>query len=54
MGMVEGRAVFAGAFAGSRFKTFVAKQNTPIWSSGLTNFAVRFVKISASIVKGIA
>jgi hypothetical protein len=54
MGMVESRAVFAGAFAEGSLQDIVAKQNTPIWSSGLTNFAARFVKMSASMMKGIA
>jgi hypothetical protein len=36
------------------FQDIVAKQNTAIWSSGLTNFAARFVKMSAEKMKGIA
>jgi hypothetical protein len=42
MGMVESRAVFAGAIAAGLLQDIVAKQNTLIWSSGLTNFALRF------------
>jgi len=53
MGMVESRAVFAGAF-GEGLLQDVAKQNTPIWSSGLTNFAVRFAKMRLHTMKGIA
>jgi hypothetical protein len=52
MGMVESRA--AGAFAAGSLQDIVAKQNTLIWSSGLTNFAVRFAKMSAYMMKGIA
>ncbi len=54
MGMVEGRAVFAGAMRAGSLRACVAKQNTPIWSSGLTNFAARFAKMSAYMMKGIA
>jgi hypothetical protein len=54
MGMVESRAMFAGAFGESLLQDIVAKQNTPIWSSGLTNFAAHFVKMSAYTMKGIA
>jgi hypothetical protein len=35
-------------------QVIVAKQNTPIWSSGLTNFAARLGKMSAYRMKGIA
>jgi hypothetical protein len=42
MGMVESRAAFAGAFAEVVLQDIVAKQDTPIWSSGLTNFAALF------------
>jgi hypothetical protein len=54
MGMVESRAVFAGAFAEGLLQDIVAKQNTPIWSSGLTNFRVRFAKMRRHTMKGIA
>jgi hypothetical protein len=54
MGMVESRAVFAGAFGEGLLQDIVAKQNTPIWSSGLTNFAFRFAKMRPHTMKGIA
>jgi hypothetical protein len=54
MGMVESRTVFAGAFGERLLQDRVAKQNTPIWSSGLTNFAVRFAKMCRHTMKGIA
>jgi hypothetical protein len=54
MGMVESRAVFAGAFAEGSLQDIVAKQNTPIWSSGLTNLRPALLKCWASMMKGIA
>jgi hypothetical protein len=53
MGMVESRAV-CWRDGGGSLQDIVAKQNTPIWSSGLTNFAVRFAKMRRHMMKGIA
>ena len=47
-------APFGPHEASKALRDSVAKQNTPIWSSGLTNFAVPFAKMRSHTLKGIA